>query len=66
MFCISWGFLPLPTSPITFIFQARAAACIFDKYLSSAVNAHRLKNDLWVKPEQIPTQKGISFSWFFS
>jgi len=36
----------LPSSPITFIFQTRPAACVFDKYLSSTVKAHRLKNDL--------------------
>ena len=59
-------FFFLPSSSITFIFQMRPAACIFDKYLSSTVNEHRLKNDLWVKPEQIPTQKGISFSYFLS
>lgn len=56
------GFFRSPPPSITFIFQRRPAACIFDKYLSSTVNAHRLKNDLWVKPEQIPTRKGISFS----
>lgn len=60
VYLLHWlGFFPLPSSPITFIFAPRPAACIFDKYLSSTVNAHRLKNDLWVKPEQIPTLKGI-------
>lgn len=40
------GFSPTPPPSITFIFQTRPADCIFDKYLSSTVNAHRLKNDL--------------------